>query len=109
MPELIVFAGDISHQFGVSALLNNSTLMEYGDLITELAGGQPVRDIDCSLISCNLIELAVNFRFRNRIRRSGRLIQNDERCILIERAGNGDLLRFAATFSPSFRPKSWKS
>lgn len=93
----------------MGALLNNGTLMEHGNFIAELTGGQPVRDIDCGLISCNLIELTVYFRLRNRIERGGRLVQNDERRILVERTGDGDLLCFAATFSPSFRPKSWKS
>lgn len=109
MPEFIVFSGDISHQLRVGALLNNGALMEHGNFIAELTGGQPVGDIDCGLISGNLIELTVNFRLRNRIKRGGRLIQNDERRILVERTGNGDLLCFTATFSPSFSPNSRKS
>ncbi len=34
----------------MASLLDHGALMEYNDLITETAGGQPVADIDCSTI-----------------------------------------------------------
>ena len=53
-------------------------------------------DINCGLIACDLIKLTVDLRFGDGIERRGRLVQDDERRILVERTGNGDLLCFAA-------------
>ena len=51
----------------MSALLNNSTLMEYGDLIAELAARQAVRDINSRLIAGNVVELGVDLRLCDRV------------------------------------------
>lgn len=72
------------------------SFVKHGNLVTEFTGGQPVGDIDRGLIACDLIELTVNLRFGDGVKRCGRLIENDERRILVERTGNGDLLCFAA-------------
>ena len=80
----------------MGALLDDLAVVEHGDLITELAGGQPVADINCSLIARDLVELCVDLRFSHRVQGGGRLIQHDERCILVQGPGNGDLLGLAA-------------
>ena len=64
--------------------------------VTEFAGGQAVGDIDGSLIACDLIELAVDLRLGDGVQRRRWLVEDDEGRVLIERAGNGDLLRLAA-------------
>ena len=51
----------------MSTLLNDRTLVEYGDFIAELTRGQTVGDIDCGLITCDLIEFFVDLCFRNRV------------------------------------------
>ena len=53
-------------------------------------------DIDGSLIACDLIELAVNLRLGDGVQRRRWLVEDDEGRVLIECAGNGDLLRLAA-------------
>ena len=45
----------------MSALLNDGSFVEHGDLITEFAGRQAMADIDGRLVARNIIELAVNF------------------------------------------------
>ena len=62
VPERVVFAAPIGEQFGVTTLLHDRALVEHGDLVTELAGGQAVGDIDGSLIACDLIKLTVDLR-----------------------------------------------
>jgi hypothetical protein len=39
VPQLIIFSAFIGNQGSVCALLDNSTFVEYGDFIAELAGG----------------------------------------------------------------------
>ena len=46
MPQLVVFATLVGQQFLVGALLDDHALVEHGDLVAELAGGQAVADID---------------------------------------------------------------
>ncbi len=53
-------------------------------------------DVDCSLISNNLIKLSVDLCFGNGIKCSSRLIQNDKGSILVECSGKGNLLCLTA-------------
>ena len=96
VPERVVFAVPIGEQFGVAALLDDRALVEHGDLVAEFAGGQAVGDIDGSLIACDLIELTVDLRLGDGVQCRRRLVEDDEGRVLVERAGNGDLLRLAA-------------
>ena len=96
VPERVVFAAPIGEQFGVTALLNDRALVEHGDLVAEFAGGQAMGDIDGGLITCDLIELTVDLRLGDGVQRRRRLVEDDKGRVLIERAGNGDLLRLAA-------------
>lgn len=58
----------------------------------EFAGKKAVADIDGCLVPGDFIELRVNLGFRNRVKGSGRLIQDDKGRVLVQCAGNGDLL-----------------
>ena len=55
-------------------LLNDRALVENKNLIAEFAGGQPVRDINRSLISDYFVKLAVYLSLGNRVKSSGRLV-----------------------------------
>ena len=98
IPKFIILAVFVCYQFGVCALLDHSTLVEYSDFIAELAGGETMRDIDCGLVTDNLIELTVNLSFSNRVKSRGRLIKDDERSILIDGTSNGNFLCFTAGY-----------
>ena len=57
VPQLAVFAVRVGQQRFVGPLLDDLALVEHRDLIAELAGGQPVADINGGLspaISLNL-------------------------------------------------------
>lgn len=53
-------------------------------------------DVYRRLIACDFVEFFVNLGLGDGIERGGRLIQADKGRILIQRAGNGNLLRLAA-------------
>ena len=60
IPELVILAFCIRDQFVVGALLDYSPILEHGDLITELTGGQPVGNINGGFVPGDFIKLAVN-------------------------------------------------
>ena len=49
----------------MGALLDHTAFVEHSDLIAELAGRQAVADINRRLVTGDVIELAVDFRFCN--------------------------------------------
>ena len=51
VPEFVVFAVCICKQAVVGTLLDHAAIVEYGDFIAELAGGQTVADIDSRLVA----------------------------------------------------------
>ena len=57
-PEGVVFAALIGQQGVMGALLDHLAVVKDGDLVAELAGGQPVADVDGSLVPGNVVELA---------------------------------------------------
>ena len=72
----------------------DAALFKDGDGITEAAAAHPVGDIDRSLIGHQRIISGVEFIFADWVKRRGRFIQDDKRRILVQCAGNGNLLRF---------------
>ena len=76
MPKLVILSAFIGNERSVSSLLNDRTLVEYGDLVAELTRGQTVGDIDCGLIACDLVKLSVNLRFGNRVESCCRLVKD---------------------------------
>ena len=69
--------------------LNNRTMVKHGNLIAEAAGGEPVADINRCSVRHHLAKSRIDFGFGNRVERRRRLIEYDERCVFIERAGYG--------------------
>ena len=76
VPQLVVFAVCVGNERSVRALLNNGSLMEYGNLVAELTRGQTVADIDGGLIACDLVKLSVDLRFSNRVESCRRLVED---------------------------------
>ena len=86
----------LGQQHLMGALLDDGTLMENGDLVAEFAGGEAVADVDGGLVAGDVVELRVDLGFCDGVQCGGGLIQDNERCILVQCPGNGDLLRLAA-------------
>ena len=42
----------------MGALLDHAAFVEDSNLVAELAGGESVADVDCGLVSCDVVELA---------------------------------------------------
>lgn len=70
--------------------------VKHQNLIAESTGRKPVADVDGGLILCNLVKARIDFRLGNRVECRCRFIQDDEWGILVQSAGNRDLLRLAA-------------
>lgn len=96
IPELMILARFIRQQFLMSPLLDDLSLMKDGNLITELAGGETVADINGSLISHYIVKFTVNLRLRHRVQGRSGLIQNDKGRIPVESPCNCNLLGFAS-------------
>ena len=61
----MVLAVFIGYELCMGALLDNCALVEYCDLVAEFATGQAVADIDCGLVTGDVIELCVDLRLCN--------------------------------------------
>ena len=103
VPELKVLAALIFEQLFVAAKLDEPAAVEYRDLVAEAAGGQAVGDEYGCLVTDELVEFGVDLKLRDGIERRGRLVEHDDGRVLIQRAGNRDLLLFAPEKS---RPSS---
>ena len=53
-------------------------------------------DVHCRFALRYVVELGINFRLRQWVKRSSRLVQHNERCVFVQRACNGYLLRLTA-------------
>ena len=82
--------------------MDDLTVIKYGDLVAETAGGQAVADIDCGLITDYFIKLGVDLCFGNVIKSSGGLVENNKWRVLIECASKGNLLSFTARYVYAF-------
>ena len=80
----------------MGAPLDHLAVVKDGDLVAELAGGKPMADVDRGLIPGDVVELGVDLGLGDGVEGGGGLVQDDEGGVLIQGAGNGDLLRFAA-------------
>ena len=87
MPELVILALFVREQFVMAARLDQPAMVEYRDLIAEAAGGEAVGDINCRLCSDELIKPLIDFMLRHRVERGGRLVEDDDRRILLQRTG----------------------
>ena len=96
VPELVVFSADLCDERIVCAELNDRAAVKDGDFIAEFAGRKPVTYVDSRLVSGDLIEFLVDFGFGDRVERGGRLVEDYEGRVLVERPRNRDLLPLAA-------------
>ena len=96
VPELRIFALLVREQRRVRSLLDDLPGAEHNDLVAEFAGGEPVRNVNGGLAAHHVVEPLVDLRLGDRVERGGRLVENEERRVLIKRTGNGDLLPLAA-------------
>ena len=96
VPELAILPAPGGQQLLMSAGLNDPAGVKHRDLVAEPAGSQAVADIDGGLVPGDGIEMAVDLILGDRIQRRRRLVQNDEGRVLIEGAGQSNLLGLAA-------------
>ena len=96
IPEFPVFALRVLQQLRVGSLLDDPTFVKNGNLITELAGGQPVADIHGCPILHHTAEAGLARGFANGIQGGSGLVQHDNRRPFIQCPGQRNLLRFAA-------------
>ena len=80
----------------MGAELHELSLLKHGDLVAEPAGREPVGDVERALLIHHGAEARVHLRFGDGVEGGGRLVEDDERGVLVERAGDGELLRLAA-------------
>src|SRR6202012_3361303 len=75
------------------ASLDDSALLQHDDLVTVADGAEAMRDDDAG--AAPAAQIVVNRLFGNRVERSGRLIEHDNRRICYQRAGDFNSLTLA--------------
>ena len=84
------------HQLVVRAAFRYPAVFKVNYPIAEAGGGKAMRDIDRGLVGGQLVIFHVERILRYRVKRGGRLVENDDRSILIERTGKHQLLPLTA-------------
>ena len=97
VPQREVLAVLVLQERFMRAALDDTAVVEHGDAVAEAAGGKAVADVDRGPVADDLVELLVDLHLGDRVERGGRLVEHDERRVLVERAGERDLLRLAAS------------
>ena len=77
-------------------LLDNSPLVEHGDRVGSLDGGEAMRDDKGRASLGDRIEGRMQARLRFRIEGRSGLVENENRRVLEQRAGDGNALPLAA-------------
>ena len=80
----------------VGSVFGDAAVVEDHNAVTEFAATHAVGDVDGGFAGNHLAELFVDFSFGDWIEGSGRLVEDDERGILVEGAGDGGALGLAA-------------
>lgn len=83
------------------ALLDQPSVLEHENPIAEPAGREAMGDIDGGHFIDSLVEAAIQLVFRAGVERGGGFVQQDQRSIPKQRAGEGDHLILAAGGSKS--------
>ena len=65
-------------QLCVRAALGDAAVGDDDDLPGRADGGQAVRDDERGAVFCQLVECVLDLRFRQRVKRAGRLVQNED-------------------------------
>ena len=63
IPQFIIFSIFICYKVCVCSLLYYRAFMKYHNFITKFARRKTMTNIDCCFISCNFIELTIDFSF----------------------------------------------
>ena len=71
-------------------------MVEDDDAVAEFAAAHAVGDVDSRFTGDHLAELFIDFGLSDRVEGCGRLVEDDERGILVEGAGDGGALGLAA-------------
>ena len=80
----------------LGSVFGDAAVVEDHNAVTEFAATHAVGDVDGGFAGNHLAELFVDFSFGDWIEGSGRLVEDDERGILVEGAGDGGALGLAA-------------
>ena len=83
-------------QLGVRPDLDDAPAVEHDDAVGVLDRRQPVRDHDRGASAHQRIERGLHLALRFRVERRGRLVEDQQRRVLEERARDGDALALAA-------------
>lgn len=83
IPKLKIFSRFVCQKLGMASFLDDLPLVEDGDLVAELAGGEAVGNIDGSLIAGYVVELAVDLSLGNGVECGGGFVEDDEGSILV--------------------------
>ena len=76
----------------MGSVFGDAAVVEDHNAVTEFAATHAVGDVDGGFAGNHLAELFVDFSFGDWIEGSGRLVEDDERGILVEGAGDGGAL-----------------
>lgn len=80
----------------MGSVFGDAAVVEDHNAVTEFAATHAVGDVDGGFAGNHLAELFVDFGLSDRVEGSGRLVEDDERGILVEGAGDGGALGLAA-------------
>ena len=80
----------------VGSVFGDAAVVEDDDAVAEFAAAHAVGDVDSRFTGGHLAELFVDFGLSDRVEGCGRLVEDDERGILVEGAGDGGALGLAA-------------
>ena len=78
------------------SVFGNVPVVEHRDLVGELNGRHPMCDKHRCTICDNMRKAIVYFVLRRRVKRCSRLIEQVDRAVMIQRAGDSYLLPLAA-------------
>ena len=76
----------------VGSVFGDAAVVEDDDAVAEFAAAHAVGDVDSRFTGGHLAELFVDFGLSDRVEGCGRLVEDDERGILVEGAGDGGAL-----------------
>lgn len=80
----------------VGSVFGDAAVVEDDDAVAEFAAAHAVGDVDGGFAGSHLAELFVDFGFGDGVEGGGRLVEDDERGILVEGAGDSGALGLAA-------------
>src|SRR3569623_15989 len=84
------------HQLIEGSALGDAPLVKYKDARRIADGGEAVRDHECGAALHHGVEGGVDLGFGHGVERGGRLVQNEDRRVLLQRARNREPLALAA-------------